>query len=841
MQEDNIIVEELKLEYETVDVLEESDEVIPQETLDVIEVGDIGVYTVDTDEAFSALGEQNEQLKHTLLTGRELSDQHPITAITGLRDELDDIEALQVVYSDEKGSADYYEWEDGNPAAEVRLGYFVTVCEDIRTIKICDADTEIFGVTVDNAAFIGGQDDIERDYKYGLVAYSGIANVRCELDVEVGDNVISNNHGMAEKSDNHYGCKVIALNDIDGVRYATVSLDLSINQMDAMGQELKDFDTRMGIAELNIISATNTANEAYNLASNMDFDGLSQEVTNIANGALERADDALTKSENADIGVQEAIKISQEARAIANSLTVTAEALRTEAVDKANEAVADVYDLTKELEPLTSWDEDGNYSGSSYFAEYIKNGVATKSEIETAENKIEETVSEVQRSAKKIQTLVSTIDKYSVGEVSQANGLTMEQAASILEAGMIYVPTMDHSETYDDENSPLTQEFSIGYYYTWNGSYWDESAAEMVYFSKTIPAVGENFQYWFTGDEVDTEGYDTQTLYLWDNWGDEENPDYYWMAVDTLKDSARINSMITQAENEITFQITGNNGSINSIRQHLDTYESTTTLLNSWKTSIADENGKLLTNVGTIAEIVSKADEDSARIDNLVTWQGTTNSTLATIQQEASEDSARIDLVVSKSNGQNVVNAASIVTAVNGSDSSIKLAAGHINLHGLVTANNRFKILTDGSMEAVDGSFSGDVVAENFTATSGDDTRVEMKENQIKLLWNENIAKPVISLGYPTVSKTPYIVLGAGSNNDASDIYSGRFYVSKSSDGGYLSYYTGVQNGNPVIGSQIRLKSDCIELQAGNTSVKLSETNLQKLNNLLAAASVTEV
>jgi hypothetical protein len=50
---------------------------------------------------------------------------------------------------------------------------------------------------------------------------------------------------------------------------------------------------------------------------------------------------------------------------------------------------------------------------------------------------------------------------------------------------------------------------------------------------------------------------------------------------------------------------------------------------------------------------------------------------------------------------------------------SIKLKADNISLEGLITANNNFKILADGSMEAVNGKFSGVLVAATgeFTGT----------------------------------------------------------------------------------------------------------------------------
>lgn len=50
-----------------------------------------------------------------------------------------------------------------------------------------------------------------------------------------------------------------------------------------------------------------------------------------------------------------------------------------------------------------------------------------------------------------------------------------------------------------------------------------------------------------------------------------------------------------------------------------------------------------------------------------------------------------------------------VISAINLSPEKIKILAKNINLEGIVTANGYFRILEDGSMEAVNGSFSGNV------------------------------------------------------------------------------------------------------------------------------------
>lgn len=422
MADESIIVEQPVLDYETVDIIENGDTAqIEPETLDIIEVEDIQVFTVETDEAFSSLGKQNEEMKHQHFNGRDLPDQHPITAITGLRGELDSIEALQTIYSDDKQAADYYEWEDGNILLENRVGYFVSICDDIRTIKICTGE-DIFGVTVDTAAFIGGQDDVARDNTYGLVAHTGIVTVRCELDVNVGDYVVSNSYGMAKKADNNYGCKVIALHNIKGVLYSAILLNMSINQINEMGYELIDLDKRMDAAETNIVTAINIANKAYDLAD---------DAVKTSEGAFQKADDAVIKANNAmsivdnsDKQIQEAIKLSAQAKVIADSAVVSAEAIRSEAVAVANKTLVDV---TKEVQSLQNEinELEGNIGLEvDKMAESVENLSNTvdemKTDIDELKEKTVDNLDEIVNDVNDVKDLANRLDndlKTAVGDI----------------------------------------------------------------------------------------------------------------------------------------------------------------------------------------------------------------------------------------------------------------------------------------------------------------------------------------------------------------------------------------------------------------------------------------
>lgn len=637
MEEDNIIIED----YE---VLEKQPEVAIETTIDVIEVEDVETVYIDMDDAFSALGEPNEQLRHQLLTGRETPDQHPIIAITGLREELDDIESLKTVYSNKKQLADYYEWEDGNPLGENRVGYFVSICNDIRTVKICNGEN-IFGVIVDNVAFVGGQDDVTRDYDYGLVLYSGVADVMCELDVEVGNYVVSNDYGIAKKSESGYGYQVVALNNKNGVKHATILLNSTVNQMNTFGKNLNVISERIDDAETNIIAAMNVAQQAYNKAD--EIGAASGEANKNASEALDKVNNTIKDIENIEQNVSSMSALAAQARAIAESASVSAESIRKEVNETTNNLLADVNDMLENFEPIYEWvdPETGNV-GAEYLMTYIKDGLATKAEVQTVQTLADDNKSAILQNGKEIQLLVSSVDKYSVGEYSQAYGLTQAQAQSILKEDMIYIPTKhqdtrSHSETYLDTEE--VNEFTPGSYYKWDGADWIEYTNSVAFFSEEL-SPSNALKYWYIDSNEAPEGYEPHALYI--------NQDGKWVKVNILDGNVnnRITSMIKQTADKLALDVVNTQGDVASHQQWID--------------------------------------NNSANIQDVVGWKSDVEndvSQIATIKQTADDTQASVALVVEKKDGENVINSASIVTAINNDTSGISISADRINMKGKVT------------------------------------------------------------------------------------------------------------------------------------------------------------
>lgn len=59
-----------------------------------------------------------------------------------------------------------------------------------------------------------------------------------------------------------------------------------------------------------------------------------------------------------------------------------------------------------------------------------------------------------------------------------------------------------------------------------------------------------------------------------------------------------------------------------------------------------------------------------------------------------------------------------IVSTINQSAEKIKIAANKISLEGIVTVNNRFKVLSDGSIECTNGKFTGTIAGSKITGST---------------------------------------------------------------------------------------------------------------------------
>ena len=109
---------------------------------------------------------------------------------------------------------------------------------------------------------------------------------------------------------------------------------------------------------------------------------------------------------------------------------------------------------------------------------------------------------------------------------------------------------------------------------------------------------------------------------------------------------------------------------------------------------------------GDLRSAELEIDGANANISLVATDVDRLEGRVSTAELKIDAANSEIALKVSSSD----YNAATIVAKINAAGSSVTISADHIKLEGIVTANQKFKILTDGSMQATGATISGDLV-----------------------------------------------------------------------------------------------------------------------------------
>ena len=387
MEEEKIIITNEENNYDAV-IVENTDDIIYDETIQIIELDKPEIFDVGTDEAFVSFGmSQNKESNHNNLYNRDSPDQHTIGSITGLRQELDEIQSLKTVESDKRGSANYYMWKDTeNPIPTDRIGYFVSIHTKNHKVSICNEKDEIFGVTVSSAGFVGRQEynaeDKPRDDEYALVANTGVVKVRCWSDVVAGDYVMSSNDGTAMKTRNAYGYYVISIDDSDGIRHAVISLDSTMNQVYDLSLRVDEFNGRVDAVEIKANAAISSANDALHgfgsdvnsaLQNSQDaMNGVNSVLDKIADlennvtsvkGQVEAIDDKVVNA--SQDAAQEAVNaLMKDTVATKQDIIDLQGSLNSTQVDIENSLDA-VRDLAKEIDPIIKLGDETT-SGAAY-------------------------------------------------------------------------------------------------------------------------------------------------------------------------------------------------------------------------------------------------------------------------------------------------------------------------------------------------------------------------------------------------------------------------------------------------------------------------------------------
>lgn len=666
-----IPAEEVVVTEPAIEDVDNSPEV--DEAIEEVEASETEIINVEIDEIIGWSGADGKT--HSGLPDRHGANQHLITSITGLREELDKIEKLKTVYSDKVGFANYYKWE-GNKTYDT-YGYFVSLTSDEFAIKICEG-SDILGVSVRSAGFVGGgvsindtdfigdQGTMARDNYYGLIATSGLVEVRCELDVKIGDCVVSNKFGYAKKSDSEYGYKVLDTDIKDGTQYAIILLGVQADMTNALGAEILNIDDRVNAVESNIISAVNIANQAYSKATEIGVSN--KEMSDKVDSALGAVDKVVSDVEDLSTQVSNSALISAQAKAIAESAATSAESAKIEAIAKSNEALAETAELRKEYKQQiaeidteldntalelqatnerieTARDElQGNINGISSELDNTKTDLNnTRNELSSDIDDILSSLSDTDKTIASIATRVdeneTSIDSLTVWKDTTSVTITDIEQKTDENSGSISILTAWKSDVEDDVKSIASiktqsdaNKSSIESLTSWQGTA-TESLASVK-------------------QQSDANKASIDSITSWQGKTDE--------SIAQVKQQADNNEASIKS---LTEWKGTTSESISSIEQRVDGAESSISSLTSWqgdaKTSIANVEQKSNENESkinsltswqgeaseSIANVEQKATANESAITSLTAWKGEATESIATVKQTADKNSADISLI----------------------------------------------------------------------------------------------------------------------------------------------------------------------------------------------------
>ena len=613
-----------------------------------INVEDVGSVDIEMDDAFPSISSDGsgETVNHALLNGRELSDQHPISAISGLRKELDSIEAVKRIYSSENGLGEFRKWNDEKQGGTDRSGYFVKLVVGTENVDFCTNDDDVYGVSVMRSGFVGGQDATDKsdDPLYALVGITGTLRVRTDGTANIGDYVVPNESGMATKSENNCGYKVVSKGSYSTYEYITIAVTPQNDKINKIYGTMMNTEGSIGNLVLRVEEAETKVDDMsgkINVAINdrNELEALINEnkqniaiISNEAKGAQEAANSATESANNAVIAATSA---RDEALAAAN-----------EAKEQVNASLSDINTLKSKLEPLDEFsvDEKTGIQGlvevvtknSMDIATIQESGTGSGTDLTAITQQIKVVDEKTQRVEAAIQHLVVHSDKYSVGAESLSYGLSYEEAASLLKDGDTYVSTSNHTETMEKtthgEDGTETIEtinisFERGYVYTWDAANMEWIKGESVSTATTY-SDGESIgDLWFCWQEVeytDADGNITTfipgTLYRW-------SEDNQWVAIATTGGNykSRMISSIKQTADGIRLTVASLSGDVSVIDQKVDKISSRVANTEGDVSSIQQEvdqiNLTVSSHEGSIASIQEDVTDNSARITTVAAGQ----------------------------------------------------------------------------------------------------------------------------------------------------------------------------------------------------------------------------
>lgn len=559
---------------------------------------------------------------------------------------LNNLESIKRVYSSENGLGEFRKWNDNNPDWADRSGYFVKLVGGTDNVDFCTNNDDVYGVSVMRSGFVGGQDATDKsdDPLYALVGITGTLRVRTDGTANIGDYVVPNELGVATKSENSCGYKVVSKGSYATYEYITIAVTPQNDKINKIYGTMMNTEGSLGNLVLRIEEAETKVDDMggkINAAINdrNELEALINEnkqniavISNEAKGAQETANNAAESANNA---VSAATSARDEALAAAN-----------EAKEQVTASLTDINGLKSKLEPLDTFGVDGKTGIQGLVETVTKNrmdiatiqesGTGSGTDLTAITQKIKVVDEKTQKVEAAIQHLVVHSDKYSVGTESLSYGLSYEEAASLLKDGDTYVSTSDHTETMEkiikNEDGTETKEtiniqFERGYTYTWNtvNTQWVKGNAvstATTYYDGTN--IGDLWFCWQEVEYTDTDGNNKTlipgTLYRW-------SEDNQWIAIATTDGNykSRMISSIKQTADGIRSTVASLSGDVSVIDQKVDAVDvrvaNTEGDIGLIKVNVESINSTVANHTGTIASIQENVTDNSAHIATVAAGQ----------------------------------------------------------------------------------------------------------------------------------------------------------------------------------------------------------------------------
>ena len=541
--------------------------------------------------------------------------------------------------------------------------------EDGIVSRTCNA-IDVFGVTVNEAGFVGAH---TQDDTYALVATTGLVDVLCRSGVVEGDYVYPTVGGIADKADSTYGYSVTKIWSDGTNSYARIVLAHSIEHSKSIAKNVDYLLTEAQRLDGNITTFGNTAEAALKRAEELTEAAQQSANTSsqVAQDATNAAVDAQKSAADAWGVAEQVIPSAQQAVADAKAAQESALALRDDTIASANETAAQI-----------------------------------------ATGKSNETLNTV-------RTLEYNLDKYTIGQYSQAYGLTFAQAKAILPVGTTFIPMdedplatgarQEYREVYAGGEDPdVEQVFTVGYAYVWTNDGWLVDASHpTVLITREFTEQTEG-DYWFVVKEYEGTEYNGGSLYRWQEGG--------WKEVAIRKENTmnRTIAHLCHEDDTIRQSVSSVDGKVAAVETRVTETDARVGLVASVPTELEGvKPGNYNEETEKLDVIVDKTALDQDWTDKAVDgkyyvvgsklpyevyqWNGSEFISQKTITYDGV--------------GFYKINIASIITAANEDGSSVQLNATKINF----TADADYSVIAEQIiLEGTDINLDGYVTFENL-------------------------------------------------------------------------------------------------------------------------------